>query len=106
MSEFVDRVKKIIAQIPKGRVVSYGQVAAMAGSPKASRQVGQILHGSGIGDKLPWWRVVNKQGYLSIRGHDMDAKYIQADKLRAEGVEVSKGFLVDMTIYRWQSATL
>jgi len=60
---FRDRVEALVAQIPKGRVMTYGQLAALCGNAQAARIVGGIAH---FGDpNLPWQRVVNKQGGLA-----------------------------------------
>ncbi len=60
---FRDRIEAIVAQIPEGRVMTYGQLAALCGSPRAARIVGGIAH---FGDpKLPWHRVVKKDGSLA-----------------------------------------
>ncbi len=83
-SEFSERVYDLVAQIPVGRVMTYGQIAALCGSPRAARIVGGIAH-FGPTD-LPWQRVVNKSGGLA-RGYPggMDG---QARDLEKEGVEV------------------
>lgn len=60
MNQFKKRVEDIVAQIPKGNVMTYGQLAALCGNPRAARIVGGIAH---FGDpNLPWHRVVNKHG--------------------------------------------
>jgi methylated-DNA-protein-cysteine methyltransferase related protein len=69
----------VIAAIPVGVVVSYGEVAVRAGSPGAARAVGNVLASHG---DLPWWRVVHSDGRL-LSG--------QEERLRAEGVPVSRG---------------
>jgi alkylated DNA nucleotide flippase Atl1 len=81
---FAQRVEAIVAQIPQGRVMTYGQLAALCGNARAARIVGGIAH---FGDpELPWQRVVNKSGGLAAgypggrRGH--------AEHLRSEGVVV------------------
>ncbi len=62
-SGFTDKVYAVVAQIPKGRVMTYGQIAALIGHPQAARQVGGTAH---FGDsELPWQRVVNKKGGLA-----------------------------------------
>jgi methylated-DNA-protein-cysteine methyltransferase-like protein len=97
-SEFKDRVYDIVAQIPKGRVATYGQVAAMAGAAWAAWEVGQIAH-TGTTD-LPWQRVVNKQGGLAkgypggFEGHKKD--------LVAEGIEVNEEYKVNIGELLWQ----
>lgn len=66
MSDFKDRVEELVSQIPKGRVMTYGQIAVLCGNHRAARIVGGIAH---YGDlKLPWQRVVNKHGGLA-RGY-------------------------------------
>jgi methylated-DNA-protein-cysteine methyltransferase-like protein len=101
---FFQEVYKKVKQIPKGKVVSYGQVALMLGNPRAARQVGWALNGlQGRSDwhETPWWRVVNRVGYLSIRGDDPTVKYLQKDFLEKEGIEVSEKLTVDMKKYGW-----
>lgn len=82
--QFTERVYALVAQIPEGRVMTYGQLAALAGNARAARIVGGIAH---FGDpNLPWQRVVNKKGGLASgypggrRAHKVH--------LEAEGVEV------------------
>jgi len=75
-----------VAQIPKGRVISYGAVAAMAGQPRAARGVGWILNSTKPGSDLPWWRVVNKDGALSTYKLPTSAGPLQRAHLEAEGI--------------------
>jgi methylated-DNA-protein-cysteine methyltransferase related protein len=78
------RVEELVAQIPEGRVMTYGQLAALCGSPRAARIVGGIAH---YGDpSLPWHRVVNKKGGLASGYHG--GRHNQKEHLEAEGVEV------------------
>lgn len=87
---FKDRVYEIVAGIPPGRVMTYGQIAALAGSPRAARQVGGVAH---FGPpELPWQRVVNKSGGLAS-GYWGGRKQQKLD-LEAEGVEISEEFKV------------
>ncbi|MDQ6984947.1 MAG: MGMT family protein [Candidatus Dojkabacteria bacterium] len=98
---FKEKVIDVVKSIPRGKVLNYGSVAAISGSPRASRQVGSILTGiSGENREVPWWRVVNKAGYLSIRGKLYDAKELQMKLLIDEGVEVSKDYYIDMRKYK------
>lgn len=76
---FEDAVAAVVASVPPGEVVTYGEVAAEAGFPGAARAVGTFLS-RGAGD-LPWWRVVTASGRL-VPGHERD----HARRLRAEGV--------------------
>lgn len=81
---FRQRVEELVAQIPKGRVMTYGQLAAMAGNARAARIVGGIAH-FGNPD-LPWQRVVNKQGGLAS-GYP-GGRTGHKSHLEAEGIEV------------------
>jgi methylated-DNA-protein-cysteine methyltransferase-like protein len=95
--EFAQCVYALVAQIPRGRVMTYGQIAAMCGSARASRIVGGIAH-FGPPD-LPWQRVVNKSGGLAAgyyggrEGHKKD--------LEAEGVTVSDDYKVNVSELLW-----
>ncbi len=100
MSEFKSRVIKVIKNIPEGKVASYGQIAAMVGIPRAARQVGWILNKSNHTLNLPWWRVINNSGRITIKGSEFSVED-QKTFLLAEKVEVSDRFEVDMTKYRW-----
>lgn len=100
---FKERVIQIIRAIPAGKVMSYGQVAAAAGSPRAARQVGGILRVSGL-DALPWWRVINSQGYISIKGSFEATPEVQKRLLLAEGVVVSADMQVAMVEYGYKLA--
>lgn len=82
--EFSKCVHALVAQIPKGRVMTYGQLAALAGNARAARIVGGIAH---FGDPaLPWQRVVNKQGGLAA-GYP-GGRSAHKQHLEAEGIEV------------------
>jgi len=97
--DFKQRVYAIVAQIPKGRVMSYGQIAALAGSPYAARMVGGIAHWGDL--DLPWQRVVMKDGGLASGYPGGTAGH--AEVLRAEGVEISDEFkVVNMAELLWQ----
>ncbi|QBI19795.1 MGMT family protein [Egibacter rhizosphaerae] len=82
-SSFGDRVVAVVRALGPGEVVSYGDVAAEAGSPGAARAVGHVLREA---DGLPWWRVVTATGRLAP-GLEVE----QAAHLRAEGVAVADG---------------
>ncbi len=102
MDTFRQKVLEYILAVPKGNVVSYGQVAAAAGSPRAARQVGGILRSyNGDEKKLPWWRVVNNAGIISIKGNWTATKELQATLLRQEGIVVDTDYSLDMEKYRY-----
>jgi methylated-DNA-protein-cysteine methyltransferase related protein len=97
-ANFAERVYKLVAQIPNGRVMTYGQIAALCGAAWAAWEVGQIAH-TGPGG-LPWQRVVNKQGGLAA-GWPGGGRPTHAELLRAEGVEVSDDYFVDVSRLLW-----
>ena len=100
MTKFSEQVIKIVKNIPKGRVLSYGQVALLAGNPRMARHVGWALHGSS--DKeTPWWRVINKSGCITIK-HEQLTALDQKMLLESENVKVSKNFAVDIEKYGWE----
>jgi methylated-DNA-protein-cysteine methyltransferase-like protein len=97
-SEFKNRVYEIVATIPKGRVMTYGGVAAMAGAAWAAWEVGQIAHTGP--DDLPWQRVINKQGGLA-RGYPGGFEG-HKKALGADGIEVDEDYKVKINELLWQ----
>jgi methylated-DNA-protein-cysteine methyltransferase-like protein len=95
--EFRDRVYEIVAAIPKGKVMSYGQIAALAGAAWAAWEVGQIAHTGP--SSLPWQRVVNKNGGLA-RGYPGGMNGHKTE-LEAEGVSVDEDYKVDIEKLLW-----
>ena len=97
-SEFKNKVHAAVAQIPRGKVATYGQLAALAGAAWAAWEVGQIAH-TGPSD-LPWQRVVNKSGGLA-RGYPGGMEgHKQA--IEAEGIEVDADYRVNIQELLWQ----
>lgn len=84
--------------------MTYGQVALMAGAPRAARQVGSVLHGIGYQEQdVPWQRVINAAGGIST--FKVGSGELQVALLRAEGIEVesgSEGSQVDLGRYQWR----
>jgi len=95
-----ERIWAVVRKIPKGRVATYGQIAAMAGFAKQPRLAGYAMHNIPDGEKLAWHRVINAQGRISFpKG---GSKYReQKRRLEAEGVVFIKG-RVDLSRWRWQ----
>jgi methylated-DNA-protein-cysteine methyltransferase-like protein len=94
---FKDRVEAIVSQIPYGRVMTYGQLAALCGNARAARIVGGIAH---FGDpNLPWQRVVNKTGGLAA-GYP-GGRRAHAEQLATEGIQVSEDFSVSVRELLW-----
>ncbi len=98
---FSCRVAEIVRSIPPGRVASYGAVAEALGSPAAARAVGRALAGLPDGADVPWWRVVNWQGKITIprAGH---AAPLQRALLADEGVGFDHVGRADMARFGWR----
>ena len=94
------RIWKQVAIIPPGHVASYGQIARLAGMPRAARMVGRALGRAPASLKLPWHRVINAQGRIALP-QGTDAYRRQQQLLRQEGIVVSSG-RVDLSRYQWQ----
>ena len=84
---FTQAVLDVIKAIPQGRVMAYGQIAALAGNPRGARQVARILHSMSRGHDLPWHRVINAQGKISLPPGG--GKELQRALLESEGVVFS-----------------
>ena len=93
-------IHSVVAHIPRGKVSTYGEVAERAGLPRRARLVGQVLSGLPANNKLPWHRVVNAQGCISLPAGSATAKE-QRQRLRAEGV-VFRGARIDLQRYAWR----
>ena len=89
-----------MCRIPRGRVASYGEVARRAGLAGQARLVGYALH-AGQDDAVPWHRVVNAQGRLSLAGLDPDAALTQSMRLEHEGVTFDARGRVTMKRFAW-----
>lgn len=101
MSKFKEGVIKVVNLIPYGMVASYGQVAAYVGMPRAARQVGWMLNKLPDNTVVPWWRVVNNKGRISIIGSKYSAKD-QRLLLEKEGVEILDDLSFDIEKYRFK----
>lgn len=97
---FYDRVYESVKRIPKGKVATYGQIAALAGSPRASRIVGGALHRNPDPDSIPCHRVVNREGRLA-EAYVFGGIGVQRTILESEGVKVEDE-RVDLDKYLWR----
>ncbi|KPJ73998.1 DNA methyltransferase [candidate division TA06 bacterium DG_78] len=96
---FYQSVIDIIKQIPYGKVATYGQIAKYAGNPQAARQVAYILHSSSEKESLPWHRVINSKGGISLKlrqGYEL-----QKQLLGKEGVVFNRDDCVDLQQFLW-----
>ena len=94
-------IYKIVRQIPRGRVATYGQIATLAGIEGHARQIGYALHALPSSIKVPWHRVVNARGEVSPRTTG-DSHELQRHLLEAEGVEFDAKGRVDLKRFRWK----
>lgn len=94
------RVWDKVREVPRGYVVTYGQVALMLGAPMAARATGYALHNLPADTDVPWWRVVNARGGISLRGRGANAD-LQRALLEHEGVVFDREEHLDLRVYRW-----
>jgi methylated-DNA-protein-cysteine methyltransferase-like protein len=87
--------------IPFGKVATYGQIARLAGVPGHARQVGYALHSLPHGSKVPWHRVVNRQGRISL-DPVFSSGTLQRELLESEGVAFDAGSTIDLARFQWQ----
>ena len=98
--ELTQMILNVIIQIPKGKVASYGQIAKYAGLPKHARLVGKVLGELPNDHDIPWYRVINSQGRISLKKLDEKGRCIQTAKLLEENVVVIDG-KINLKKYQW-----
>lgn len=101
LSPFSRAIIAVIRAIPRGKVATYGQVAAMAGNPRAARRVAWLLSSSSTTRGLPWQRVINSKGEIAFP-RDSRSFARQRALLRGEGVRFTAPGVVDMDAHQWQ----
>jgi methylated-DNA-protein-cysteine methyltransferase related protein len=99
MQPFTEKVVEIIKNIPEGKVMTYGQIAKQAGSPRAARQVVRALHSMSKKYRLPWHRVVNSKGQIALQ--DEESYQEQLFSLESEGLEIGLGGKIDLSKYQF-----
>src|SRR4029079_14858765 len=97
------KIYAVVSRIPKGRVATYGQVAELAGLPRQERLVGYALHTLPADSAVPWHRVVNAAGKISLRANGLGHDELQMHLLRREGVRFVND-AIPLDRYRWASA--
>ncbi|MEM7293887.1 MAG: methylated-DNA--[protein]-cysteine S-methyltransferase [Pseudomonadota bacterium] len=102
MNEHYEKIWQKIADIPKGSVATYGQIAKMVGLPRHARMVGYALRQSPDSLNLPWHRVINSKGESAFP-QDSESYRTQQTRLRAEGVPMIGG-KVSLSKYRWEES--
>lgn len=99
--DFFRKVYFVVSGIPPGKVVTYGQIAAFLGNPRAARTVGWALHSTPAGLDLPWHRVINSQGRISGEPAGMRA-HEQRALLEDEGITFGESGRIDLGEYGWE----
>ncbi len=97
---FYQRVYSMVKQIPKGKVMTYGQIAHLLGSPHAARAVGYALSNLPPASSVPWQRVVNSKGAISIR-HPFFGRSYQKQLLEEENIRFNANDQLDLDCYRY-----
>jgi methylated-DNA-protein-cysteine methyltransferase-like protein len=100
-SDPYQRIYAVVRRIPRGRVATYGQVARLAGLGDHARQVGYALHSLDAGDRLPWHRVLNAQGRVSLRA-EPGGDRVQRALLEREGVRFDVAGRADLARCGWR----
>lgn len=95
------RIWQVITMIPAGKVATYGDVAGQAGLPGAARRVGYALRQLPEGTRIPWHRVINARGCLSLPATTAAGR-LQRERLEAEGVQFLPGRRISLEKFRWQ----
>lgn len=92
----------VVAQVPRGCVATYGQIAQLAGLPRQARLVGYALSALAAGNRLPWHRVVNARGRISERGDDGRSALTQRRRLEKEGIRFDADGVIALAQYQWR----
>lgn len=106
LAEFCERVWTTVKRIPRGKVATYGQIAALIGMSRHARQVGYALAATPENRQIPWHRVINAQGRVSMRlkHWESGSDELQRILLEADGVTFDSTGRVDLKRFRWKSA--
>jgi methylated-DNA-protein-cysteine methyltransferase related protein len=101
VSDSYRRIYRVVSRIPRGRVATYGQVASLARLPRQARLVGYALHELPPGSAVPWFRVVNARGTISLRSNGLGHDELQARMLAREGVRFVAG-AIPLDRFQWR----
>lgn len=104
MTPFTEQVIRIIQSIPEGKVMTYGGVARAAGSPRGARQVVRILHSMSKKYKLPWHRVINAKGMISLT--EDESCSMQKLYLQDEGIIFDEKGVVDLKQFQFDPESI
>ncbi len=101
MSDSYERIYATVRRVPRGKVATYGQIAALAGLPRHARQVGYALHALPPGSRVPWHRVVNAKGQISLRA-ELYAENVQRVLLEQERVVFNERGQISLERFQWR----
>jgi methylated-DNA-protein-cysteine methyltransferase-like protein len=96
-----DLIYSVVEQVPRGRVATYGQIAELAGIPRQPRRIGYALSALPPDSAVPWHRVINAKGEISMRARP-GAENIQRKLLKREGVAFDRSGRIDLERFRWR----
>ena len=97
ITAFTRKALNIIRNIPEGKVLTYGRAAALAGKPRGARQISRLLHSMSNKHDLPWHRIVNSKGKISLKqSHGYE---LQKALLESEGIKFSQNDAIDLKLY-------
>ncbi|MBU0598433.1 MGMT family protein [Patescibacteria group bacterium] len=103
---FYDKVYYLVKKIPRGKVATYGQIAALIGSPRSARMVGWAMHAMDGGrlEEIPWQRVINREGRISttcvVHPPNQQARLLKKDSVKI--TKKDNNFFIDLNKYLWQ----
>ena len=104
-NRFFEQVYQVVRRIPPGKVATYGQVARILGKPRGARTVGWALHSMPEGSNVPWQRVINARGIITLDAHGPGGA-IQRALLEVEGIVFDERGRIDLEVYGWDGLDL
>lgn len=96
------KIYAVVRRVPRGKVATYGQIAEIAGLEGHARQVGYAMAALNLGSALPWHRIINAQGRVSMRSAGAGSTIVQQQLLEREGIVFNEGGRVSLVRYRWK----
>jgi O-6-methylguanine DNA methyltransferase len=103
MSQFYQKIYEIVQKVPFGKVASYKQIAVLAGSPLAARQVGYAMAALPPGSSVPWHRIINSRGEIPIK--DPAGAKAQRQRLLLEGIAFNSNGRINLDTFGWDGKT-
>jgi methylated-DNA-protein-cysteine methyltransferase-like protein len=101
-SSIRQRIYSAVRRVPRGKVATYGQIAEIAGLEGHARQVGYAMAALATSSALPWHRIINAEGRVSMRSTGAGSTIVQRQLLEREGVVFDGGGRVSLARFRWK----